>query len=501
MTKSTEVPDAFYQLQKKIASEQGYGNKDLSAEIKLRMAEVAIKEQRESLENWLDYFLSEDADYPMWLKYWSFNGLVKLGKYDPQTGTFGNRSKGLMTPFPDFNPEAFTQVVDVVLKKVQGESLKDIGDPAFLSLLETNNFGKLYGRALQIVTAQNADFSSIEGVWKVYPQKSDFKPLVNSLAGKNTGWCTAGTSTAQLQLSEGDFHVYYTKDKHGEYTSPRVAIRMGGKSIREIRGIGKNQNLDAGMAGSDILTEKLKEFGSAAQNYIKQSDQMKYLTEIQNKQFRGEQLTESQLKFLYELEMPIEGFGHKTDPRIQEIRNKRDIKNDLGLILNLNPSQIVLTLPEALAGKGDYFYGELNLNFVLSTKKINFIQTLGKIINTIRGEKSTDSFNGLTLTRSVYGNLFMNWLNSAEGLTLPKRVGGLFSMFRLKTITGLILPEYVGKNMNLSGLDSGRGLVLPKFVGGKIIDLSGLNSLDGVTLPDHFKGTIILSSSRVKISR
>ena len=58
------------------------------------------------------------------------------------------------------------------------------------------------------------------------PQGSDHMKLVKSLEGKDTGWCTAGASTAKTQLEGGDFYLYYSYDSEGNPTIPRIAIRM-----------------------------------------------------------------------------------------------------------------------------------------------------------------------------------------------------------------------------------------------------------------------------------
>ncbi len=88
---------------------------------------------------------------------------------------------------------------------------------------------------------------------------SDYHHLWKSLQGKNTGWCTAGEEVAKSQLENGDFYIYYTKDKNDEYNNPRIAIRMNGKEeIGEVRGISKDQNLEANM--EKILEEKLNDF-------------------------------------------------------------------------------------------------------------------------------------------------------------------------------------------------------------------------------------------------
>ena len=93
----------------------------------------------------------------------------------------------------------------------------------------------------------------------MYRQGSDHLPLVNSLKGMNTGWCTAGEKTAEAQLRDGDLHVYYSIDQNNKLTIPRIAIRMEGNRIGEVRGVAADQNLDSAIAGADILQMKLAE--------------------------------------------------------------------------------------------------------------------------------------------------------------------------------------------------------------------------------------------------
>ncbi len=160
-----------------------------------------------------------------------------------------------------------------------------------------------------------------------------------------------------------------------------------------MRGIAPYQNIDPYI--SDVATEKLKEFGSEAKTYEKKASDMKKLTEIERKFVSTEkvqdaihkllnspeykknifkdsddpleiqygilldgleiikkknqelELTKEELRFLYEMDSSIEGFGYQRDPRIDEIRSQRDEKNDyikiLGLgHLNLRPEEIAL---------------------------------------------------------------------------------------------------------------------------------------------------------------
>jgi hypothetical protein len=161
--------------------------------------------------------------------------------------------------------------------------------------------------------------------------------LVDSIQGHGTGWCTAGESTARSQLQGGDFYVYYSLDEQNEPTIPRVAIRMDGDSIGEVRGIADNQNLDPYVGG--IVQEKLAEFPDG-KAYEKKTSDMRWLTTIENRMNAGRNLTKDELIFLYEINGTIEGFGYQRDPRIAELRARRDPIEDAPVVLDCDPGEI-----------------------------------------------------------------------------------------------------------------------------------------------------------------
>ncbi len=132
---------------------------------------------------------------------------------------YPQRSKGTTKPFPDLNREALAYVLDAVEKKYQDQR-KDENDPEFEKLLQGENFPKLYAWAIEKVTPANPEqLIATKGSWVKYNQGSDHMPLVQSLQGHGTGWCTAGESTAEIQLKGGDFYVYYSFDKKFIYDS------------------------------------------------------------------------------------------------------------------------------------------------------------------------------------------------------------------------------------------------------------------------------------------
>lgn len=344
IVKADQIPDSFWEAQKRIIRERGQGA-DLEQvdfeQLKRQNTEAIITDQTASLDNWIDYLTSSDATYPDWLKYWTFRSVTTMGGFDKERHAFSKRSAGTTKPFPDINREALAYVLDTVEKKYSGREIDNLeGEEKaeFQNLLTSENFSKLYAWAIEKVTPASVEQITItEGQWVKYDQGSDHMPLVQSLQGHGTGWCTAGESTAVSQLKGGDFYVYYSLDQQNQPTIPRAAIRMEEGKIAEVRGIAAEQNLDPYIAY--VVKEKLDEFPDGKAHEKKTSDMQK-LTEIDRKTSAGEQLNAEELRFLYEIDAAIDGFGYNRDPRIEEIRSKRNPKEDAPIVLVCQPNEI-----------------------------------------------------------------------------------------------------------------------------------------------------------------
>jgi hypothetical protein len=350
--KTEEISEGYFENQRRIAREQGHGDIEITEEMRKQLAEVIIADQESTLDNWIDYLASDDATYPDWLKYYAVRSILGMGAFDKETKEFAKRSKGTTKPFPDINREALAYVLDAIEKKQAGiKTVSPINietDEAeykkFEELLAGENFAKLYAFAIEKVTPASVEQLTItEGKWIKYEQGSDHMPLVESLQGHGTGWCTAGESTAEAQLANGDFYVYYSLDQSGNPTIPRAAIRMQENSIGEVRGVAEQQNLDPYIG--DIVQEKMKEFPDGAM-YEKKSADMKFLTAIETKTKNGEDLNKDDLVFLYETNASIEGFGYQRDPRIAELRATRNPEHDMPIVFGCTPEQIARNMNE-----------------------------------------------------------------------------------------------------------------------------------------------------------
>ena len=529
--KPENIPDAYFQNQVRLAKELGYGNIKLTAEAKKGMIEEVIDDQKKTLDKWIEYFLydEESKSYEMWEKYWVFQGLQSLGKYDKETSKFSKRDKTTVYPFPSVEREyIFTTL------KLMEDFLKDKkSEEDIKQALSTGNFKLLYEYVIkQSLFREEHQSNSDDGKWIKYEQGSDYNILRDSLQGYYTGWCTAaGENFAKDQLAGGDFYVYYSLDKNGEAKVPRIAIRMDGKDkIGEIRGIADNQNMEPEMMS--ILEEKLKEFPDR-DKYLKKENDMKLLTLIDKKVNDNIDLTLEELKFLYEIDGQIIGFGYGKDPRIEEIKRKRNERRDYSLIFNVKEEEVALSQKEwlnnpkkfkALPGNIDLgsltsaeglifpkqVGGNLELDNLVTTEGLVLPESIGGSID-LRSLTSADglvlpkqlgggidlrsltSADGLVLPQHIGGNIFLRHLTSADGLVLPQHVGGDIDLRSLASADGLVLPQHVGGNIDLRSLASADGLILPQHVGNSI-DLSSLTSADGLILPQHIGGYINLSS-------
>ena len=370
-TKEEDIPESYWKLQERIMRERGQlgdwenATEEQKNEIKKQNSEGVLADQRSSLEQWVDYFASPDSKYiPSEFKYWVFRNIIGLQEFDKEKKDFPKRSKGTIKQFPDINYEALGYVIDAVIKKLNGQKIEFEYDiqpderSAFEQSLAKEDFGKLYAWANELMNPIPEHLLPVtDGEWRKYAKGSEHTELVKSIRGKGTGWCTAGENTANKQLEGGDFYIFYSLDDNQKPTIPRVAIRMEGDKIAEVRGVANKQNLDPYMG--EVLEKKLDEFPDKA-IYLKKDRDMRQLTGVESKTKKGEKLTRDDLTFLYEINAPIEGFGYQKDPRINELREGRDTEEDMLIVFDYTPEDIAHSASEITENTKAYV-GKLEL--------------------------------------------------------------------------------------------------------------------------------------------
>lgn len=312
--KKEDIPESYINYLDKVQFDQ-YGI-HMNEYQKEEQKDLIRENQKKSLDEWLDYFTSEDAKfYPTWAKYWAFQGMLTIGNYDINKGIYNKRSKTTVAPFPELDREVLSKSIDLVIKETNKE---EIEEKDLEKLVKNGNFFKLYTVQLKD-TRENNLGEETKGKWIKYEQGDNYQELHKSLQGKNTGWCTAGESTCKYQLKNGDFYVYYTYDEKGKATIPRLAIRMNGKNtIGEIRGVGKDQNIEPHF--EDVIAKKLENFKDA-DSYKKRVKDTQMLTYVYTKYENHKPLTKEDFNFIYEIDNKIETMGWEMDPRLEELKN------------------------------------------------------------------------------------------------------------------------------------------------------------------------------------
>ncbi|HRY36805.1 MAG TPA: hypothetical protein P5230_02935 [Candidatus Magasanikbacteria bacterium] len=371
--------------------EAQYGQEELA-----ERGEIAVTDVEKSLDGWISYLSDANEPYPTWFRYYAFRNILDMGDYDKDKGEFTKRSPGTVRLFPDIDRGALAYVQQMIeadknpeilekLRKAQkSAALENIPEDQLITKEKVANFAKLsFAKQYTEAIKQSGEITpemreETRGEWKKYQKDTDPTALWASLQNKGTAWCTKGFGTAQTQLKGGDFYVYYTFDKQGKPTIPRIAIRMQGKDIGEVRGVSDNdQNLEGNMV--DIAQKKMNEL-PGAEKYIKKSADMKLLTQIDKKTKNNEELNKDELTFLYEIDRPIQGFGYDDDPRIKEIRDTRNKDRDILIIFDYEPNQVAHNQKEINENTKAYV-GELfpNIFQVLQTEHIYTEFPEGKI--------------------------------------------------------------------------------------------------------------------------
>lgn len=549
--KREHFPESYFELQQRIARERGQAVEEIPENIREQMMDVAIEDQKASLDAWMDYLTSDDAVYPAWFKYYVWTQATKLSQFDKERREFKKRTSSTVAPFPDIYREPLAQIADIY-EKVKDNN-KNLKEPDIREMF-SKKFPTLYAELTQKSLASSMESrEEIRGEWIKYQKGKggEAEKLFQSLEGKGTGWCTAGRLTAEVQVQSGDFYVYYTNDSSGKPTQPRLAIRMNANNkISEVRGILPHQNIEPQM--QEVLDKKLQDFGSEADTYRKKSDDMKMLTALEHKQKKGEPFTKADLSFLYELNDTIEGFGYSRDPRIAELRADRNIREDLIALFEdkkkerieiggKTADQLIDALKQAGVSISDYAKILLNCRDFVPNKNLEETTFIHLTVTDLGFKKNPSSnqiyaqvrslgfdlcpadtaphyllkhllplesneFIGMEILRPQWPNnntpgIFLigsgyrgHGVLDATYLTSEQHTFYLDSKFIFslpKATSDLTFPQVFDGDLKLYNLTSAKDLKLPRVINGSL-NLNGLVSAKYLILPQAINGNLHL---------
>ena len=222
--------------------------------------------QVETANQWESYL--GQSDYPASFKYLILDAVL-TNNYDLKTDRYQKRTGKTIRNFTPF----------------------DAGTLAELYMSESNELLKDYVRIQADNSAnivESAAFSSTkDGKWIKFDggdgvSQQELQDNANKLSQlvQNTYWCTK--TNALSQLRGGDFYVYVTENKQGDF-DPRIAVRMDGDKVGEVRGnASSKQDLEADMlpVADTFLREKIpNDSGKKWLDSIAYNTKVKDLTE------------------------------------------------------------------------------------------------------------------------------------------------------------------------------------------------------------------------------
>ena len=406
---SESIPAYYFDSKKRICNKRGVS---FSKNVEINKLK---KWQEKSLEKWIDFLISNDNDYPVWVRYWIFKSVLSLGYYDYDKNVFNVRTNNTIFPFADLDLDALDSSVKSVMFYYEDDN---VTDDKLDDIIKQINFGKIYSRFLwNNESLVNSDLSKKDGVWVKYNQGSDYKKVLDAINNKFTSWFFEDESFAKDYINVSDIFIYFTEDYSGKFTMPRVAIVIEQDKVVEVRGIADdNQNIEFQML--EVLDSKLKELNHSVK-YDLMLDDTKRVYEILNKENNGQLLTKDDLSFMYECDRNINFFGKDKDYELLKFLSRRDAKADYAVIYNCSPDLVGFDSSDL--EKDLYVYvGDIKNN----SSKLSFCLKCPSIVLGDFNVSCLDNFEGLENLLFVKGNFIVNGMGDVSCFSNLEEVGG-----------------------------------------------------------------------------
>ena len=310
-------------------------------------------------------------------------------------------------------------------------------------------------------------FSSLkkdtEGIWIKYKGRDNSESLQKLFKEKSINF-------RKIDFKNDNIYIYYTKDDKEKYTEPRIIIAIDNSyDIECVIGIGLNQGIENSMAS--IVEEKIQSF-PGNEKYKKIAHDITLLAKLEYKTNNNMKLTKKELKFLYEIDSKVESYFYEyhniryCDPRIIEIRNKRNVKKDLAYVFDCKEENIGTNITDFDTNKIIYYYGSLEWE----------------------KEFVPDTFKDL---KRIIGDAYFSNLTNEKGLNTLRNIRGGASFPNLMSAKGLENLRYIGGYADFKNLTNAQDLNNLRCINGtayfdKLMSAEGLGSLQSIGREAYF---------------
>ena len=445
--------------------------------------------QVETANQWESYL--GQSDYPASFKYLMLDAVL-TNNYDLKTDRYQKRTGKTIRNFTPF----------------------DAGTLAELYMSDSNELLKDYVRIQADNSAnivESAAFSSTkDGKWIKFDGggnvgEQELKDNANKLSQlvQNTYWCTK--TNALSQLRDGDFYVYVTENKQGDF-DPRIAVRMDGDKVGEVRGnASSKQDLEADMlpVADTFLREKIpNDSGKKWLDSIAYNTKVKDLTEkIDTKVLDMDDVNEYidiiKDKDKFSVDYGENGLVQKLQDKFRDAKfsfgvadSQTDIKDDTLLLIAPNDIYTFMFYNNEQTKNVQVIIGNVNIysdfdggkvkaitgNVVFEDSSIKEIKSIESIGGNVRFRNSEIKYLGSL--KEIGGDVsFRN--SEIRYLGNLKSIGGQ-AIFRDSEVISLENLEFIGGNAdfydsNLEDLGS-----LKEIGGNADFVFSSIESLDGL---------------------
>jgi hypothetical protein len=331
------IQDSYWRQQEQIARDNGHGYVRINESTKKILAEDLQSAQRSSVKSWADYFSQNGEQYPTWFKFYAWDGMSRLGTFNKEKGYFSKRDETTVAPYPSLNPAVLANVFDAVQDRFNGKDVDEV--------VKQGSFNRIYSHFLlsqKAILPTPEKSENVHGEWREYT--ADDIDAITS-ASEGTPWCTAGKRMAQKYTANGGkFYFFHLQDPDNGDFSPTAAasIRMQNGSVVEISGLqsGASQILEDSLVPK--VVEKLKTLPGGDRYLLAFEDKQKLIA-MDRKLQKGEDFTEEEIRFLYEIDRDIVPINTSiTDPRLAEFKEARDFSQDMLTIFKTDDDQAII---------------------------------------------------------------------------------------------------------------------------------------------------------------
>jgi hypothetical protein len=311
-----EIPESYWDQQRQIARDNGYGDIDLGRHEKDQITRQLQEAQRAGLESWRDYLESTGDQYPLWFKFYVWDGMSHLGTFNKQKVHYNKRSSGTVAPYPQLNPAALAKVFEAVKNK-------GADDLEVAQLIKAGNFNKIYSHMLldqKAIISTPEKSENIHGKWREYTSE-DIQAITEAAQG--TPWCIAGRDMAvSYTRGGGKFLLFHLQDSETGVISPTAAasVRLDNQGqVVELSGLkgGAGQYVEDALIPT--VLEKVKGL-PGGEKYLQAFEDKQMLISMDKKFQNGEPFSLEELTFLYEADRSIKLIGRQKDPRIEQFK-------------------------------------------------------------------------------------------------------------------------------------------------------------------------------------